>query len=242
MRTLSLPFALSLTLVAAGALAEERVELSTKEDRINYGVGYHMGSDLKRQGVSVNAEALVRGIEDAAAGEPPAMSQKEMTTTLIELKRRTDALEQQALEEEAAKNLATAQAFLAENAEQEGVVSLPSGLQYKVIQAGSGRQPGPEDQVTVHYRGTLIDGREFDSSHKRGKPASFTLDRVIAGWREGLPLMAEGAKWQLFVPPELGYGESKSPQIPPNSVLVFEVELLSVDSPVTELPGVPAAQ
>jgi FKBP-type peptidyl-prolyl cis-trans isomerase FklB len=131
--------------------------------------------------------------------------------------------------ESADKNLKAGEAFLAENAKKEGVVTLPSGLQYKVIEAGSGKTPKASDTVTVNYRGTLIDGKEFDSSYKRGEPATFPVSGVIAGWTEALQLMKEGAKWQLVIPPGLAYGEKGAgPVIGPNSTLVFEVELIKV--------------
>jgi len=158
------------------------------------------------------------------------MTDEEMRNTLVSLKQRTSSDEQEAGQQPAQDNLAKGEAFLAENATREGVTTLPSGLQYKVIEAGSGPSPKRTDQVTVHYRGTLIDGTEFDSSYSRNKPATFRLDRVIPGWTEGLQLMQQGAKWQLYIPAGLAYGESGSgARIPPNSALVFDVELIKVN-------------
>jgi FKBP-type peptidyl-prolyl cis-trans isomerase FklB len=131
--------------------------------------------------------------------------------------------------EQAAKNLVESRAFLAENGKKEGIKTLPSGLQYKVLTEGSGKSPKAEDNVTVNYKGTLINGTEFDSSYKRGQPATFQVKGVIKGWIEALQLMKEGSKWQLFIPPELGYGErGAGPLIPPNSALIFEVELIAI--------------
>jgi FKBP-type peptidyl-prolyl cis-trans isomerase len=157
------------------------------------------------------------------------MTPEEMRQALTELKQQAAAAAKQQREEQAGKNLEEGKAFLAENARKEGVRTLPSGLQYQVLSQGEGDPPAATDTVTVHYRGTLVDGSEFDSSYGRGEPATFPLDRVIRGWTEGLRLMRPGAKYRLFVPPELAYGErGGGPKIGPNSTLVFEVELLSV--------------
>jgi FKBP-type peptidyl-prolyl cis-trans isomerase FklB len=140
-----------------------------------------------------------------------------------------DQAKQEELKEQAAKTLADGEAFLADNSKKEGIVTLPSGLQYQVLQEGEGQSPKATNRVTVHYRGTFIDGKEFDSSYGRGKPATFGLDRVIKGWTEGLQLMKPGAKWKLFIPTKLAYGErSVGSRIPPNSALIYEVELISV--------------
>jgi FKBP-type peptidyl-prolyl cis-trans isomerase FklB len=157
------------------------------------------------------------------------MTAEEIRATITSLQQRLMASQQKVLKEQAAKNLSVSKAFLAENGKKEGIKTLPSGLEYKVLTEGSGKMPKAEDTVTVHYKGTLIDGTEFDSSYKRGQPATFKVKGVIKGWTEALQLMKEGSKWQLFIPPELGYGErAAGPQIPPNSALIFEVELISV--------------
>ena len=171
---------------------------------------------------------MLRGIEDAIADSEPLMSQDAMRSTLVELKRKVVEAERQQRAAAAEKNLEKGEAFLVRNSGKEGVVTLPSGLQYRVITPGSGDQPKANDTVTVHYRGTLIDGTEFDSSWSRNQPASFRADRVIAGWREALPMMQEGATWELFIPSRLAYGERGSGKIPPNSALIFEVKLLSI--------------
>jgi FKBP-type peptidyl-prolyl cis-trans isomerase len=157
------------------------------------------------------------------------LGQDEMNKTLIELKRKVVALQAQERAAARQKNLQAGEEFLAENAKRDGVVSLPSGLQYRVLEPGSGRQPAATDTVTVHYRGTLIDGTEFDSSYSRNKPATFRADRVIEGWREALQLMPEGAKWELFIPARLGYGERGAGKIQPDSTLIFEVQLIKVE-------------
>ncbi|MBI5905884.1 MAG: FKBP-type peptidyl-prolyl cis-trans isomerase [Deltaproteobacteria bacterium] len=200
-----------------------------EKGRINYSIGYQIGGDFKRQGIELAPDLLVQGIRDAAGGAEPRMPAQEMRKTLVELKKKVEADERMRRREKAGKHRAEGEAFLAANGKKEGVTILPSGLQYKVLAAGKGKSPGPSDNVTVHYRGNLVDGTEFDSSHQRNAPATFGIDRVIAGWKEALPMMKEGAKWQLFVPSKLGYGEQGSgSKIPPNSVLIFEVELISV--------------
>ena len=212
-------------------LAGETPELNDEKEKINYSLGYQIGGDFKRQGVQLAPDLLVKGIQDAVGGAEPRLSPQEMRKTLVELKKKVEADERKRRTEKSGKHRAEGEAFLAANGKKEGVVTLPSGLQYKVLAAGKGKSPGPADNVTVHYRGTLVDGTEFDSSHKRNEPATFGVDRVIAGWKEALPMMKEGAKWQLFVPSKLGYGEQGSgSRIPPNSALLFEVELISVGS------------
>jgi len=219
---------IGMTLISVGVQAGDKIELEDDNALINYSLGYQIGGDLKRQQVEVNRKALLQGIEDAVAGSEPAMSKAAMRSALVALKRKVMA-QQHAIQAAAAKkNLADGEAFLAENAKKDGVVSLPDGLQYRVIEPGKGAQPKADDTVTVHYRGTLIDGTEFDSSYSRKQPASFRADRVIPGWREALPLMKEGAKWELFIPARLAYGERSTGRIPPNSTLIFKVDLISI--------------
>jgi len=221
--------AVLITLLASGpCTAAENAALSDPNERINYSLGYQIGGDLKRQRVEVNREALLQGIEDAVNAAEPRMSRQEMQATLVELKHKVVAVQKEERAAREKQNLEAGEAFLAGNAKQDGVVTLPSGLQYRVLETGSGRKPKATDTVTVHYRGTLIDGTEFDSSYSRKQPATFRADRVIDGWREALSLMQEGSKWELFIPARLAYGKRGSGKIPPFSTLVFEVELLSV--------------
>lgn len=207
--------------------------LSEAEGRLSYSIGYQVGGDFRRQAVDIDPEIVLQGIEDALAGSEPRMPAAEMRSALVALQQRVDAggsiEQQQKKADSSAGNPASAEAFLAENAGKPGVETLPSGLQYKVIRQGSGASPGARDTVTVHYRGTLTDGSEFDSSYARGQPASFPVNRVIPGWTEALQLMRVGDTWQLFIPPGLAYGErGAGGKIPPNSALIFEVELLAV--------------
>jgi FKBP-type peptidyl-prolyl cis-trans isomerase FklB len=211
--------------------ASEKPELKDEKEKINYSIGYQIGGDFKRQGIELAPDLLVKGIQDAVDGAEPRIPPQEMRKTLVDLKRKVETDERKRRREKTGKYRAEGETFLAANGKKEGVVILPSGLQYKVLAAGKGKSPNLTDNVTVHYRGTLVDGTEFDSSYKRNEPATFGVDRVIAGWKEVLPMMKEGAKWQLFVPSKLGYGERGSgSKIPPDSALLFEVELISVQS------------
>ena len=198
--------------------------------RINYSLGYQIGGDFKRQQVEMNPDMLLQGFEDATGGDKPLMTEQEMATVLSNLATRVQAAQMEKLKKQATENLKAGEAFLADNSEKAGVTTLPSGLQYKVITAGTGKSPQKSDKVTVHYRGTLIDGTEFDSSYSRNKPATFGVGQVIPGWTEALQLMKEGDKWELVVPSKLAYGErGAGARVPANSTLVFEVELISVN-------------
>jgi FKBP-type peptidyl-prolyl cis-trans isomerase FklB len=177
--------------------------------------------------VPLEPDALVAGIRDAIEGGDALLSEEDRRTALTELRNRILTAEQSARQQESEKNLADAKAWLDANRTKEGVQTTASGLQYKVVKQGSGEKPAASNTVSVHYRGTLTDGSEFDSSYERGEPATFPLDRVIPGWTEGLQLMSEGATYELYVPPDLAYGEhGAGDRIPPQSALVFQVELL----------------
>ena len=220
---------LSVGFLFSSSLADEKIELKDQKDKESYSLGYQFGQSLKSQGVDINLDIYASGIRDAFGGKEPQMSQEEIRATIMELQKRVVAARQKELNEKAAKNLSESKAFLAENGKKEGIKPLPSGLQYKVLTEGSGKTPKAEDTVTVNYKGTLIDGTEFDSSYKRGQPATFQVKGVIKGWTEALQLMKEGSKWQLFIPPELAYGErGAGSTVPPNSTLIFEVELLTI--------------
>mgnify|MGYP003574318964 CR=1 FL=1 len=228
-------FASSVSLMA---MADE-LKLEDETARINYSLGYQIGGDFKRQGLEMNPAAVTKGIEDALSEAVPLMTPEEIQTTLTELKRTLVAQQKQKAEEQAAKLQADSKQFLEENAKQEGVLVTESGLQYQIIEPGTGKTPTPTDKVTVNYQGTLVDGKEFDSSYKRGKPVSFQLDGVVKGWTEGLQLIKEGGKIKLFIPPELAYGD-RGPLA--HRALIFDVELLSVGEPgeAAEAPATPA--
>ena len=220
----------SLSLFVNLCLSEEKPQVSEPKYKDSYSLGYQFGDNLKKQKVEVNTDILIQAIHDALAGKEPQLSQDEMRTILGDMRQRVMAAQQKALEEQGAKNLAEGKAFLEANSKKEGVVTLPSGLQYKVLKDGTGKTPQATDSVTVHYRGTLMDGTEFDSSYSRNNPSTFKVSAVISGWTEALQLMKEGAKWQLFIPAELAYKErGMPPRIAPNSPLIFEVELISVN-------------
>jgi FKBP-type peptidyl-prolyl cis-trans isomerase FkpA/FKBP-type peptidyl-prolyl cis-trans isomerase FklB len=204
------------------------VELETDEQKLGYIIGMDVGRSLRSQGADVDLDALFAAIRTLYEGGEPAMSMEEaqaVREAYIAERQSAAAAEQAAL---ADKNLAEAEAFLAENAAREGVQVTDSGLQYRVIEQGTGPRPSATDSVTVHYRGTLLDGTEFDSSYARNEPISFALDRVIPGWTEGVQLMPVGSKYEFYIKPELGYGAAGGGPIPPNAALIFEVELLGI--------------
>ncbi|UCH81865.1 MAG: FKBP-type peptidyl-prolyl cis-trans isomerase [Nitrospiraceae bacterium] len=221
---------LSVALLSSVCLAVEQLDLKDDKVRLSYSVGFQVGGDFRHQGIEIKPKVILQGVQDALAGNEPRMTADEMRSTLVDLQKTVAAAQKQKLKAQAERNRATGMAFLAENGKKEGVNTLASGLQYKVIKEGTGRTPGKTDTVTVHYRGTLINGTEFDSSYSRGNPATFGVSRVISGWTEALQLMKEGATWQLFIPPDLAYGEQGAGKIEPNSTLIFDVELISIQS------------
>ena len=211
-------------------MAAEPVKPTTENDKISYSVGYRLGGDFKRQNIEINPDMLIQGMKDAAGEGEPVMTEQEMMNVMTTMANRVKAEQMEKQKQQGADNLKAGEAFLAENAGKEGVTTLPSGLQYKVITSGAGKSPQKSDKVTVNYRGTLIDGTEFDSSYSRGKPATFGVGQVIPGWTEALQLMKEGDKWEIYLPAKLAYGErGAGSKIGPHSALVFEVELISVN-------------
>jgi FKBP-type peptidyl-prolyl cis-trans isomerase FklB len=222
---------LSVGIFFGSCFAGETIDLKDEKVKVSYSIGYQVGGDFKRQNYDINPEILLRGVQDALKGNKPLMSNDEMQAALIDLQQQVTAAQEQEMKAKSEKNLSEGRAFLAENKKKEGVKTTPSGLQYTIIKEGTGAaMVQATDTVTVHYRGTLIDGSEFDSSYRRGKPATFPVSGVIAGWTEALQLMKEGDTWQLFIPPELAYGEKGVGKIGPNSTLIFDVELLSVQN------------
>ncbi len=219
---------LSILLLFSICSAQEKPELKEQKDKESYSLGYQFGQSLKKQGVDINLQIYISGIQDALGGKEPQMKPEEIQATVMGLHQRVMSAREKAVKEQAAKNLNEAKAFLEENKNKEGIKTLASGLQYKILTEGSGKIPKATDTVTVQYRGTMMDGTEFDSSYRRGKPVTFKVDELIPGWREALQLMKEGSKWQLFIPPELAYRETEQGPIPPNSTLIFEIELLSI--------------
>lgn len=212
--------------LTAGVAASE---LETPEDRLSYTVGMDIGQSLAEQDLGLDLDILIEALRAAYLGEETRLTQEEaLAERDAFMQRRQREMEQQR-GQQADINREAGQAFLAENRDREGVVETASGLQYRVLEEGSGASPAATDRVTVHYRGTLIDGTTFDSSYDRGQPATFALNQVIPGWTEGVQLMSEGAKYEFFIPSELAYGEQGRPgPIGPNSTLIFEVELIEV--------------
>jgi len=212
-------------LFAAGVHAEDTKGLDSDKQKFSYTVGYQIGGGLRRDGVDVDPEAVTQGIRDVLSGAAPQLSTQQMQAAITAYRQKEEADRAASAEQ----NRKAGAAFLAENKQKQGVIELPSGLQYQVIKKGDGKQPKGSDTVTVHYRGSLINGTEFDSSYSRNEPTSFQLDGIIKGWQEALPLMHEGAKWKIFVPPALAYGEQGAgAAIGPNATLIFEIELVAI--------------
>jgi FKBP-type peptidyl-prolyl cis-trans isomerase FklB len=208
------------------------VTLKTQKDKASYALGTKIGGDLKRQGVgaSVDSALTARGLRDALSGAKSLMTDDEVKAALTQLQTQVRGQMEAKQHEAGAANRQEGEAFLAANKSKEGVVTLPSGLQYKILTAGTGPKPTPSDTVSCNYRGTLINGKEFDSSAKGGKPVSFPVGGVIKGWTEALQLMPVGSKWQLFIPADLAYGDrGAGPDIGPGATLIFEVELLKIE-------------
>lgn len=225
--------AVIMTVICCGpawAAETKGAGLNGQAGRQGYSIGYQLGADFKAKNIAVDAEAMAAGVKAAMEGTEPALDKDEMHKVLSEVQKTVETERRAQYQKTMEANNQAGEKFLAENGAREGVVTLPSGLQYKVLKEGEGPKPTATSKVTVHYRGTLPDGTEFDSSYQRGQPATFQVNRVVAGWSEALQLMAAGSKWQLCLPPALGYGERGAPpRIGPNQVLLFEVELLSFE-------------
>jgi FKBP-type peptidyl-prolyl cis-trans isomerase len=225
---LILAFCLS---AAAPLLADGTNQLADEKSRVSYAIGMMTGLQWKQKDLDFDVELYARGIKDGLAGGAMLLTPQEAQLTIDAFSKELGAKQQQKQMELAAKNKTEGDAFLGANKTQPGVQTLPDGLQYLVITNGTGEIPTAGDTVTVNYRGTLIDGTEFDSSYKRGQPATFPVGGVIRGWTEALQKMNAGSKWKLFVPSDLAYGPQGRPGIAPNAVLIFEVELLAVQHP-----------
>jgi len=206
------------------------MSFNNNQEKISYIIGRDMAANFKKQGIDVNPEYLLKGLQEALSGTQSNLTQEEVHQAMTELQQLMQSRQGNSHSREADINLQEGEAFLAENKNRAGVVTLPSGLQYQVLQEGTGATPNRNDKVTTHYHGTLIDGTVFDSSYERGQPATFPVSGVIAGWTEALMQMKEGAKWRLFLPADLAYGsQGAGDDIGPNSTLIFDVELLSVN-------------
>jgi len=230
MKTISLTIIFSL--VAASLLADDTNTLSDDKSKASYAIGMMLGHNWQQQGIDVDLDLVLRGLKDAQSGGATLLTQEEMQNTLKEFQQSLAAKQLKVRAEQAVKNKAEGEAFLATNKNNPGIVTLPDGLQYKIIIDGDGATPAPADLVTVNYRGTFINGVEFDSSAKAGHPLQIQVGRIpVSGWTEALQQMKVGSKWQLFVPPALAYGERGRPGIPPDSTLIFDLELVSIQTP-----------
>ena len=226
-------FIFSCFYVLAGTLlfaAENQTTLKTQNDKESYSIGYQVGLSMKADNVEVDFGKLTQGLQDGINNKEPRLSQDEMKTLIVSLKKKSRDAQMRKIQEQIVKNGQESEKFLEENKKKEGVKTTKSGLQYLVLTEGKGTSPQADDFVKVHYRGAFIDGKEFDSSYAKGEPIKVQADGVIKGWSEALPMMKVGSKWRLFVPPDLAYGRSGMGQrIPPNKVLVFDMELLAVE-------------
>jgi FKBP-type peptidyl-prolyl cis-trans isomerase FklB len=215
--------------------------LKTDKQKQSYAIGLNIGKNMQKDGVEIDSAAMLRGIKDAVAGGKVLMTDEEIKTTLTALAGDLKKKQELKIAAESSANKTAGDAFLAANKAKPGVVALPSGLQYKILKQGDGPKPTTADQVTCNYKGTLLNGKEFDSSYKRGEPATFPVGQVIKGWTEALQLMPVGSKWELYIPADLAYGSKQAgPDITPGSTLVFEVELLSI-KPKVDPAAAPAA-
>ncbi|WP_353572432.1 FKBP-type peptidyl-prolyl cis-trans isomerase [Candidatus Albibeggiatoa sp. nov. BB20] len=219
--------ALTVGLFASSITAAEL----TQDEKLSYSFGQNIGSTLKKQGIEVNLDKLMLGIKEALAGEFTTLTEEQIQSTLMDFRKAQFAKKADEKRKLTEKNRTDGETFLAENAKKKGIKTTGSGLQYEILKAGEGDSPKATDTVTVHYRGTLLDGTEFDSSYSRNQPTSFALNRVIKGWTEGLQLMKPGGKAKFVIPSDLAYGKTGIPggKIGPESTLIFEVELISVD-------------
>lgn len=219
---------LALMLFIPLCRAEGNEPVQNVKSRESYSLGYEFGARIHRQGVEIDREVLISAITDGLSGKEAALTPQEMSETLKELRKKVMVSINRRADEGAARNLEKGKIFLYENRKKEGVVTLPSGLQYRVLREGNGPVPKEDDTVSVNYRGTLIDGTEFDNSRKRGEPAVIQVKGVIKGWSEALQRMKTGSRWQIFVPEELAYANRRFGRIPPRSTLIFELELVSI--------------
>ena len=223
-----------LLMIAISCTSSEKVvetpQLTDYMDTVSYSVGVDIGKSFRLQEMDINPDVMARGLSDAFSDKETALTDEEIQSTLINFRQEFQQKQREIAQRKAQETAVAEESYLAESASKEGVVSLPSGLQYKVITPGDGPSPLTTDKVKVHYKGSLADGTIFDSSYDRGQPTSFTVSGVIKGWTEALLLMQVGSKWELTIPSKLGYGTRGSGgKIPPNSTLLFEVELLGIE-------------
>lgn len=223
---------LTVLVFVSAAFAQQPAQLKDEKDKVSYSIGLDIGNTFKKQSMDINTDVLMSGLKDALSGSKPLLTEEEVKQTMTAYSKSMMEKQAEKSKEAASKNTGVGEKFLAENKTKEGVKTTPSGLQYKILQEGDGPTPKETDTVVTHYRGTLIDGKEFDSSYKRNEPATFPVNRVIKGWTEALQMMKVGSKYQLFIPSSLAYGERGAGQdIGPNETLIFEVELREIKPP-----------
>lgn len=221
--------ALLLALVAAfltGPVFAQ--DLESEKGKLSYAMGWNFGEDFKRRGTEFDVESFIAAIRDSAAGSEPRVNEQEMVGLLRAYEQRMRQEQQEAFIALAEENRLKSEEFLNENRTKTGIVELPSGVQYRIIEEGEGARPGLDSTVKVHYRGSKMDGHEFDSSFARGTPEEFTVNTVLRGWQEVLPLMKTGSTWQIFVPPELAFGARGNPPVGPNEALMFDLKLVEI--------------
>ena len=215
-----------LAAIVAGPVMAQ--DLASDKGKLSYAVGWDIGEDIKRRGAEFDVETIIAAVRDSAAAKDPQVPPEEMVAMLTELQQRVRQEQAEAFQKLAEENQAAAEAFMTANLSKNGIVALPSGIQYRVIEEGEGARPGMDSTVKVHYRGSKTDGHEFDSSFARGVPEEFTVSTVLKGWQEVLPLMKTGATWQIFVPPELAFGARGNPPVGPNEALIFDLKLVEI--------------
>ena len=216
-------------ILLASQVYAQKVVLKNQKEKVSYIIGLGIGKNFKQQAMNIDPDAFTKGLRDALAGANPVLTSQEINETMAAFKNEMAAKQKELVRTVGEKNKKEGEAFLAENKKRPEVKSLASGLQYKVLQAGKGKKPRLTDTVTVHYKGTLINGKEFENSYQKGQSSSFAVNNVIPGWTEALQMMEAGSKWQLFIPSQLAYGEQgRMPVIEPNATLIFEIELLAI--------------
>jgi FKBP-type peptidyl-prolyl cis-trans isomerase len=230
-------------LLAGQAFGADEQLLKSQKDKISYTIGVSSGNNLKQQSIDVDPDIMARGLKDSLSGGKTLLTDQEMREAMTAFQKEMAIKQVEKREAMAEKNKKEGEAFLAENKKKEGVTTLPSGLQYEVLTEGKGNSPKLTDTVVAHYRGTLLNGTEFYSSYKSNERANIKVDSIIKGWKEAFPLMKEGAKWRLFIPADLAYGENGAGPIEPNSTLIFEIELISVpEEAAAPAPAKPGAK
>ncbi len=215
-----------LIMLASGSVLAQ--DVTTEKGKLSYAVGWDIGADIQRRSTEFDVESLIAAIRDVVAESDPKVSVEEMRTLLTALQEKVRAEQVEQFRALSEKNQAESEAFLEANKSKTGIVALPSGVQYRIIEEGDGARPGLDSKVSVHYRGSKMDGREFDSSFARGTPEEFTVNAVLQGWQEVLPLMKAGSTWQIFIPPELAFGARGNPPVGPNEALMFDLKLVEI--------------